>query len=162
MNETNTPESSAISLLTSFAASLGMEADPSQPLVAVEFVSGDHVAAILPHPTRENLVCVEVSLRGLSLGESDHERLLFLHRLNAAARHDHPWTISIDEEDMLLLAASFPWSGLTAETLSDLVAEGLERAESLDSLWQSLVKDASDSPETTADEPEMPHPLQLA
>lgn len=164
MNESAPLEPSAVSLLTSFAASLGTEADTSQSLSAVEFVSGDHVASLFPHPGREDLLCVEISLRALALreGDSESERLLFLHRLNAAARHDHPWTISIDDEDMLLLTAAFPWNGLNAESLADLVAEGLQRAESLDALWQSLGKDASDSPETTADEPEMPHPLQLA
>jgi hypothetical protein len=78
MTETNTPESSAISLLTSFAASLGTEANPAQPLAAVEFVSGDHVASLFPHPGREDLLCVEISLRALALGEggSNTERLL--------------------------------------------------------------------------------------
>jgi hypothetical protein len=161
MNETNTPESSAISLLTSFAASLGTEANPAQSLSAVEFVSGDHVASLFPHPGREDLLCVEMSLRALALreGGSNTERLLFLHRLNAAARHDHPWTISIDDEDMLLLAASFPWNGLDAESLADLVAEGLQRAESLDALWQSFDEETSESPKNPVEEPTL---LQLA
>jgi hypothetical protein len=130
----------------------------------VEFVSGDHVASLFPHPGREDLLCVEMSLRALALreGGSNTERLLFLHRLNAAARHDHPWTISIDDEDMLLLSAAFPWNGLNAESLSDLVAEGLQRAESLDSLWQSLRADAADLPESETEEPAQPNPLEIA
>jgi hypothetical protein len=78
MNESAPQEPSAASLLTSFAASLGTEADPSLPLSAVEFVSGDHVASLFPHPGREDLLCVEISLRALALGEggSDTERLL--------------------------------------------------------------------------------------
>jgi hypothetical protein len=161
MNESAPQESSVISLLTAFAASLGTEADPSLPLSAVEFVSGDHVASLFPHPGREDLLCVEISLRALALGDGDvdSERLLFLHRLNAAARHDHPWTISIDDEDMLLLAASFPWNGLDAESLADLVAEGLQRAESLDALWQSFDEETSESPKNPVEEPTL---LQLA
>jgi hypothetical protein len=161
MNEPSPQEPSAASLLSSFAASLGTEADTSQSLSAVEFVSGDHVASLFPHPGREDLLCVEISLRALALGEggSNTERLLFLHRLNAAARHDHPWTISIDDEDMLLLAASFPWNGLDAESLADLVAEGLQRAESLDALWQSFDEETSESPKNPVEEPTL---LQLA
>ena len=164
MNESAPQESSVISLLTAFAASLGTEADPSLPLSAVEFVSGDHVASLFPHPGREDLLCVEISLRALALGEdeSDHERLLFLHRLNAAARHDHAWTNTIDDEDMLLLTAAFPWNGLDAESLADLVAEGLQRAESLDALWQSLRADAADLPESETEEPAKPNPLEIA
>ena len=164
MNELTSQESSAFSLLTAFAASLGTEADPSQPLLAVEFVSGDHVASLFPHPGREDLLCVEISLRALALGDgdADTERLLFLHRLNAAARHDHPWTISIDDEDMLLLTAAFPWNGLTAESLSDLVAEGLQHAESLDALWHSLAKETQESAESETEELAQTNPLQIA
>jgi hypothetical protein len=141
-----------------------MEVDPSQPLLAVEFVSGDHVASLFPHPGRKDLLCVEISLRALALGEgdADSERLLFLHRLNAAARHDHPWTISIDEEDMLLLTAAFPWIGLDAESLSHLVAEGLQHAESLDALWHSLAKETQESAESETEELAQPNPLQIA
>lgn len=164
MPDTTASDSPASSLLTSFAASLGTEADPSHPLLAVEFVSGDHVASLFPHPGREDLLCVEISLRALALGEdeSDHERLLFLHRLNAAARHDHPWTISIDDEDMLLLTAAFPWNGLDAESLADLVAEGLQRAESLDALWQSLAKETQESGGVETEAPAKPNPLEIA
>ena len=164
MNEQTSQEPSAVSLLTAFAASLGTESDPSQPLLAVEFVSGDHVASLFPHPGREDLLCVEISLRALALGEgdSDTERLLFLHRLNAAARHDHPWTISIDDEDMLLLTAGFPWNGLKAESLADLVAEGLQRAESLDALWQSLAEETQESGGGETEEPAQPNPLEIA
>ncbi len=72
------PEPSAVSLLTSFAASLGTEANPAQPLAADEFASGDHVASLFPHPGREDLLCMEISLRALALGEggSNTERLL--------------------------------------------------------------------------------------
>jgi hypothetical protein len=164
MNEPTPQESSVISLLTAFAASLGTEANPAQPLAAVEFVSGDHVASLFPHPGREDLLCVEISLRALALGEdeSDHERLLFLHRLNAAARHDHAWTNTIDDEDMLLLTAAFPWNGLDAESLADLVAEGLQRAESLDALWQSLAKETQESGGGETEEPAQPNPLEIA
>lgn len=164
MTETNSPESIANALLTSFAASLGIEPDPAQPLLAVEFASGDHVASLFPHPGGADLFCVEISLRGLALGEGDADsaQLLFLHRLNAAARHDHPWTISIDGDDMLLLTAAFPLSGLDRESLAEHLAEGLQRAESLDRLWQALHKGTEESPEMIAEWAEQPNPLQLA
>jgi hypothetical protein len=78
MNEPSPQEPSAASLLTAFAASLGTEANPAQPLAGVEFVSGDHVASLFPHPGHEDLLCVEISLRALALGEggSNTERLL--------------------------------------------------------------------------------------
>lgn len=163
MNETTDSASPATSLLTSLAASLGMEVEPSQCLLAVEFASGDHVASIFPHPGRADFLCVEIELRALALGQSgsDSGKLLFLHRMNAAARHDHAWTISIDEKDMLLLGAAFPLSGLDVESLGGYLEEGFQRAESLDRIWQALRDDAEESPDIAAEFAYLP-PSQLA
>jgi hypothetical protein len=63
------------------------------------------------------------------------EALLLLHRLNAAARGAHPWIISIDDEDILLLSAVF--ASADKQTLATHLTEGIARAKALDALWQT-------------------------
>jgi hypothetical protein len=105
--------------------------DAWQPL---EFTEGGHVVTISPLGPKAR---VEISLRGLALADPTPygEALLLLHRLNAAARGAHPWIVSIDDEDILLLGAVFPSSD--KQTLATHVAEGIARAKALDSLWQT-------------------------
>jgi len=164
MDDAAPPGNEAGPLLAALAAKLGVADDESQEALALEFVCGDHVATLFPHPGRAGWICAEVSIRGLALGFADpySEDFLVLHRLNAAARHDHPWTICIDGEDMLLLAASFPPEGLGVEGLAENLAEGLARAESLDAIWKSLRGGANPAPETLAGWTRTPNPLQFA
>jgi hypothetical protein len=105
---------------------------------------------------------VEISLRGLALDDLPHlgEALLLLHRLNATARPIHPWVASIDEDDMLLLAATAPAPDRPA--LMAILSEGLARAQALDALWST----ARDGKNTPAEKLQVwtstPNPLQFA
>lgn len=98
---------------------------------AFEFTSGDHVASVNWNDAAN--ARVDISLRGLADPAAHAEALLLLHRLNAAALPVHPWIISIDDEDMLLLSAMVSVSDRPA--LAEILAEGLTRARSLDALW---------------------------
>ena len=98
---------------------------------AFEFTSGDHVVSVNWNDAAT--ARVDISLRGLADPAAHAEALLLLHRLNAAALPVHPWIISIDDEDMLLISASVAAPDRPA--LAEILTEGLTRARSLDALW---------------------------
>lgn len=100
---------------------------------AFEFTSGDHVVSVNWNDAAT--VRVDISLRGLADPAAHAEALLLLHRLNAAALPVHPWIISIDDEDMLLISASV--AAPSRPALAEILTEGLTRARSLDALWQT-------------------------
>ena len=125
-----------------------------------EFTSGDHVVFV--DSTDPTAVRVEISLRGLALDDLPHlgEALLLLHRLNATARLIHPWVASIDEDDMLLLAATAPAPDRPA--LMAILSEGIARAQALDALW-ATARDGKNAPaETLQVWTSTPNPLQFA
>ena len=98
-----------------------------------EFTSSDHVVSVNWNDAAT--ARVDISLRGLADPVAHAEALLLLHRLNAAALLVHPWIISIDDEDMLLISATVSVPDRPA--LAEILAEGLTRARSLDALWQT-------------------------
>ena len=100
----------------------------------IEFTEGDHVVTITPLGAKTR---VDISLRGLALGNPAPfgETLLLLHRLNAVVHGVHPWIISIDEEDILVLGAVFP--SADTQALAAYISEGIARAKALDALWQT-------------------------
>jgi hypothetical protein len=125
----------------------------------LEFTEGDHVITISPLGPKTR---VEISLRGLALADPAPfgQALLLLHQLNAAARGAHPWIISIDDEDILLLGAVFP--AADKQTLATHVAEGIARANALDSLWQTA-RDGHRPPDSLEQEWAAPlDPLRFA
>jgi len=97
----------------------------------VEFTSGDHVVSVNWNDAAT--ARVDIFLRGLADPAAHAEALLLLHRLNAAALPVHPWIISIDDEDMLLISASV--AAPVRPALAEILTEGLTRARSLDALW---------------------------
>ena len=102
-------------------------------IYSFEFTSGDHVVSVNWNDAAT--ARLDISLRGLALTDpaAHAEALLLLHRLNAAGRPVHPWVISIDDEDVLLISATVSVSDRPA--LAENLAEGLTRARSLDALW---------------------------
>jgi hypothetical protein len=125
----------------------------------LEFTQGDHVVSATPLAGKTR---VDISLRGLALADPAlfGEAMLLLHRLNAAARGAHPWILSIDDEDILLLGAVFPCAD--KQTLAAHVAEGIARAKALDLLWQTM-RDGRRPPDSITQEWAAPlDPLRLA
>jgi hypothetical protein len=125
-----------------------------------EFTSGDHVVSLNWNDAAT--ARVDISLRGLALADpaAHAEALLLLHRLNAVARPVHPWIISIDDEDMLLISASV--AAPSRPALAEILTEGLARAHSLDALWQTM-RDGHRPPESIEQEWAAPlDPLRIA
>jgi hypothetical protein len=130
-------ESSPLDLFHAFLQSPGWESGDLTSIGALEFVSGDFVVTVLPHPHRPTTLLLEISIRALALDydPGDAGPLLLLHRLNNAARFEHEWTAMIDEEDMLLLSKTRPLEMTDADALEGEIADGLERARALNELW---------------------------
>jgi len=125
----------------------------------IEFTEGDHVVTITPLGAKTR---VDISMRGLALGNPAPfgETLLLLHRLNAVAHGVHPWIISIDEEDILVLGAVFP--SADTQALAAHISEGIARAKALDALWQTT-RNGHPLSESTEQEWAAPvDPLQMA
>jgi hypothetical protein len=72
----------------------------------------------------------------------------------------HPWIISIDDEDMLLISASVAAPSLPA--LAEILTEGLTRAHSLDALWTITREGQKPTAEAVQDWASPAHPLQFA
>jgi hypothetical protein len=124
-------------LFNDFLKSPGWETGDLTTIGVLEFVSGDLVVTVLPHPRLPKTLLLEISIRALALDDDAGEAapLLLLHRLNNAGRFEHGWSAMIDEEDMLLLTATRPLDITDASTLEEEIADGLERARSLNELW---------------------------
>lgn len=125
-----------------------------------EFTSGDHVASVSWLDASTALL--DISLRGLALTDpaAHAEALLLLHRLNAAALSVHPWIISIDDEDMLLISATVSVPDRPA--LAEILAEGLTRARSLDALWTTTREGQKPNSDAVQDWASPANPLQFA
>ena len=133
LNETSSP----LDLFNAFLQSPGWEAGDLPAIGTLEFVSGDFVVTVLPHPHRPKTLLLEIAIRALALDDDAREvgPLLLLHRLNNAGRFEHGWTAMIDEEDMLLITTTRPLDITDAAVLEEEIADGLERARTLNELW---------------------------
>jgi hypothetical protein len=129
--------SSPTELFNDFLKSPGWEAGDLPSIGVLEFVSGDFVVTVLPHPRLPKTLLLEISIRALALDDDAGEAgpLLLLHRLNNAGRFEHGWSAMIDEEDMLLLTATRALDITDATALEEEIADGLERARALNELW---------------------------
>ena len=128
---------SPLDLFNAFLKSPGWESGDLTSIGVLEFVSGDFVVTVLPHPHRPKTLLLEIAIRALALDDQEMESapLLLLHRLNNAGRFEHGWTAMIDEEDMLLITTTRPLDITDAAVLEEEIADGPERARTLNELW---------------------------
>ena len=137
--ETLEPGATYRALLGALARDVGMAADAvtasaSGPL-GLSFSADGQTCRLLPHPSIEDRLVVEVSActldaaaQGLANAAQVHE---FLNRLNAQARLEHDWVATVDEQDEVLLWTWREVRAVTAAGIQELLAEGLERAQAL-------------------------------
>jgi len=151
-----------LSLLSAFLENHHFPAQEINEAEGVELISGDHVAEIRPHTNHLDHLTIEIALRGLALGDVGSERFLLLHRLNAAARHGHPWTIYIDGDDMLVIGAVFRISDLDSTSLQSRLLDGFDRAKALDSMWKTSGTSPDETIPLDAEAFLRPDPTQLA
>lgn len=136
-------------LLEAFIDSLGHDLSAAKGSSGFEFGSGDLTLRVFPDSTNPEMLVIEVDVRQLDVVETlNAPLLLILHRLNEAARSAHPWSATVDENDLLLLSAMRPISEVDAVGLQMLVSDALDRAESL----AALVEQFSSSPSSQSTE----------
>ena len=103
-------------------------------------------AAVLPAllPSGAEAAEVVVSVCGFEAGDAwdEVEVLSLLHRVNAAAWPRHGWLASVDDEHEVVIRYLLPLEGISLAEWEPLVAEGLDRAASL----QGLLQELSDAP----------------
>jgi hypothetical protein len=135
-------------LLSAFVQSVGLQGTPDA--FGIEFQSGDHSVVVLPHPTREDALVVEVSVAELDPSGSDLSALLkMLHVINEASRFEHGWTITVTPEDGVLIYLVREISDTSTGDLETLLAEGIDRA---DALRQIMLDQAEVEPVTGMDD----------
>jgi hypothetical protein len=125
-------------LIADFATALQLPFDRETEMLAI--AAGEMQALIRPHPLDPARIAMVVEV--LSLGSDEALAALpaasamLLHRLNHRAWTEHGWQILIDDQNMLGLRDSRPLAEMTREALEDWIVEGLERGQTLTSLWR--------------------------
>lgn len=132
-------------LLSSFAKSKGLPA--SSTASGIEFATDDQSLVVVPHPTRDDLLVVEVQVAdfGPEAEGLSREVLLLLHQLNESSRFEHEWVATISAEGTVQIHCVKPISSTDLSGLEAVMGEGLERAESLAGLINSLDQPQNDS-----------------
>ena len=84
--------------------------------------------------------------------EDEAEALLTLHRLNALSLGVHGWRLGVDEDGLVLLRQRLVAERLNSEGLQALMADGVDRAASVQALLQEQLQPlASADPAPTPD-----------
>lgn len=143
-----TPESDRLStppafaaLLDAFAAFAGIPG-ATEGALGLNFEAGDHAVRVMPHPSHPDWLLAEVDVVATEASPPANAYEA-LHRINHAARLQHAWTASFDDDGRVVMHTAWPTTALTAANLEGLLVEGLERAEALAALWRDVSQGAS-------------------
>jgi hypothetical protein len=127
---------SFFSLIQSFAERKGGLQVTPDGLHGLTFECDGLTLRVLPHPTDESSMWLEVDVCDTQEHPAKAWRLL--HQLNYVARFDQGWTIGLDLEQTLVLSASAHVAHVNADSLEELMVDGLTRAQALLGLWRQL------------------------
>ena len=150
----STPADTAFERLIQDVATLsGQPNAAGQELFGLEFESDELLASVLPHPRDNQRLIIEVNIGSIDLNQmrAAGDVFLMLHQLNDRARREHDWVITIDQDLALTLSLVRAIAELDAPALQALMAEGLDCARALESIWQSVARDeAAIAPEPSS------------
>jgi len=121
------------SLVCSFAEFVGLEPPSSDDALGLEVVLGEYTARVLPDPTDITRLLVEIDV--CQAGETALPAFHMLHRLNYAGRFSHSWTAGIDGDDTVVIYSRHELANTDVGALEALIADGLNRATALQSMW---------------------------
>jgi len=125
-------------LLRDFCSGLGLPMDEGD--LGIEFSVEPHTVLIISDPRDPERMLVEVYVR---LVEGRPPALLAaLHQLNDAARLEHDWVITLDVTNLLRIHTQRSIAHCKVSDLQTLLAEGIDRAQALHALCESLPPDA--------------------
>ncbi len=136
-------------LVREFAQKAGFPANEIEQSDGVEFESDGFTARLIAHPTDSALMVVEVDVAEADPDEIiQRENAWLLHQINHAARFEHGWIAHIDETNVLMISLFQAIPGSTPELIEQLLADGIDRAQALASLW---LTDRQSEPASTPD-----------
>ena len=141
----------ALGLITRFAQARGMLTEPASSVRGLEFESESGlVARVRPHPQDEGRLMIDIEILTLEdvVLQANNDAVVALHQLNYAARFEHDWMIVIDDDSVLTIGTSLDVAHLDDSALESHLAEGVERAQALHTLWQELVSSAGNARDT--------------
>jgi len=125
-------------LIEDFSTALQLPVDLETEVLVIE--AGEMQAMVRPHPLDPMRIGIVVEVLALGSDESlsnlAASSLMLLHRLNHRAWTEHTWQILIDDQNMLGLRDRRALAEMTREALEDWIVEGLERGQTLASLWR--------------------------
>lgn len=140
------------SLLQAFFKSKGMETEESS--LGLQFESEGIDILVVQHPLHEDMALIEATV---SLIDTQQQAQLgpLLLQLNEVARFEHNWSIVMDERGQVSLSTSAPVAKIAVSELENLIADGIERAQTLATLLTQFA-----NPEPT--DPGQPNSEQMA
>jgi len=130
---TNQTDSSFEKLLESFLILAEQDPQLAKESTGFEFECGAHSVAVFPIGDSQLMVEVDVTVLQPVEAASAH-LLMMLHRLNEAARSEHHWVATIDEEDRILISKPLPICNTDAVALQVAVSAAIDHAETLAAL----------------------------
>lgn len=138
-------------LLKDFCSDLGLPVNEGD--LGIEFSVEPHTVLIISDPRDPGRVLVEVNVR---LVEGRPPALLAaMHQLNDAARMEHDWVITLDVTNLLRIHTQRPIARCKVSDLQTLLAEGIDRAQALHALCESLPADGESLTTDLSERPDL-------
>lgn len=135
MSNELSPGAGFVALTSAFCEFAGLPAVDAQDTAGFEIEAGPHVARVLPDPSDDARLVVEIDV--CPKDAANARALEVLHRLNYATRFTHPWTSGIDGDDTVVIYTRRTIAEMDVGALEALIADGIDRAVALRTLWDS-------------------------
>lgn len=125
------------------AEGAGLELPAPLDPMGLELEVEGRMTRVMSH-SEDHLAVVEVDVRSLSDVDDAHLGAvsLALLRLNQEARFEHGWVIVLDDDDLLSITTTVVMAQTASQTLNEIIAEGLDRAASLEQAVAGMIDPA--------------------
>ncbi len=126
---------SFVALIKAFQAFLHIPEEDKVEPAGLAFTTQGMTVRVMPHNLNPQALLLEIDVCAANGPDAGNAAML-MHRLNYLSRFTHAWKVAIDEEDMVVLYASRTIAGTDPGRLEALMADGLDRAKTIQQLWQ--------------------------
>ena len=142
MNASQTDERRFHDLVRDFVAETAGHGEKPEPGGMLEFGFGDFTARAFLASRAPGLLTVEVDLPStISSDVTDRaELLLALHRMNDAARYEHGWIATVDDDALVVIHKLVALARTGPGEFRDLFDDGLDRAAALERMLGGLAE----------------------
>lgn len=159
-SDTLKPGEAYIGLLNHLLKDLGVSGDglaSEDAAFGLSFSADGHICRLLPHPSVADRLIAEVTVGNLGLDHLPPAAVNALHevinRLNAAARLEHDWVAAVDENNEVILWTWRDVQPMAASAVQALLAEGLDRAQTLSDMLQTAGTHLASGPSPDSTQP---------